>query len=95
MPFNDEELSRIFDFAHRVLPEGRGLHVFSIRNKEKDKSFGKGREITKDTFEINGFRVRFFTEQEILRFNRAFRTIQVREEYEEPCSLILVFSMRD
>jgi SAM-dependent methyltransferase len=93
MPFEDQELNNIFDFVQDILPQG-GLHIFSIRNKNKDKSFGKGKEIAKDTFEINGFKVRYFTEDEILEFNRRFRTLEVKETYEEPCSLILVFSMR-
>jgi SAM-dependent methyltransferase len=96
MPFSDEELQKLFDFIHRILPGGgRGLHIFSIRDKNKDKSFGKGKVIGKDTFDIDGFKVRFFTKEEILCFANGFRTVETREDYEEPCSLILVFSLRD
>jgi cyclopropane fatty-acyl-phospholipid synthase-like methyltransferase len=93
MPFSDEILQKLFDFVCHTLREG-GLQVFSFRNKKKDKSFGKGREIAKDTFEINGFRVRFFTHEEILRFNHGFKTTLVKDVYEEPCSLTLVFAVR-
>ncbi len=93
MPFNDQELQRLFDFVRNVLPVG-GLHIFSIRNKNTDRSFGKGKKIAKDTFVINGFKVRFFTQEEILRFNRGFKTLRTMEAYEEPCSLILAFTVK-
>jgi hypothetical protein len=51
MPFNDKELQGILGFIYDTLPEG-GLHIFSIRNKNKDKSFGRGTKVGKDTFEI-------------------------------------------
>jgi len=92
MPFNDDELEELFEFAYDMLPEG-GLHIFSVRNKDKDKSWGKGKEVGKDTCEINGFRVRFFTADEALKLNHRFRTLEVIERYEDPCSLILVFSV--
>ena len=92
MPFEDEDLQRLFDFVHDILVKG-GLHVFSFRNK-KDKSFGKGRKIAKDTFEINGFKVRFFSDKEILAFNLGFKTLRVMKAYEEPCSLSLAFTTR-
>ena len=94
MPFSDEELKRLFDFVYTILPKG-GLHIFSFRDTKRDQSFQKGKEIAKDTFEINGFSVRFFTEEEILRFNGdRFRVLQTEEAYEEPCSLILAFTAR-
>jgi cyclopropane fatty-acyl-phospholipid synthase-like methyltransferase len=93
MPFSDEELQRIFDFVYNTLPKG-GLHIFSIRNKKRDPSFGKGKEVAKDTFEINGFRVRFFGNEEILNHSHGFKVLQIIEAYEEPCSLSLIFTVR-
>ena len=90
MPFPDEVLKSLFRFTHRILPDS-GLHIFSVRNKKRDQSYGKGRKLSEDTFDIGGFRVRFFGEDEILSFNRRFKTLQVIKEYEEPPSLIMVF----
>jgi len=91
MPFDDQGLKSLFDFTRKILHKN-GLHVFSVRDKKADKSFGKGKEIGKDTFDINGFKVRFFTKEEILWFNQGFEILEVKEAYEEPCSLILIFS---
>ncbi len=93
MPFNDEELRRIFDLTFGILQKG-GLHIFSIRNKNKDKGYGMGREVGKDTFEINNFRVRFYDMDEILSYNKRFKVLKSSESYEAPCSLILVFSVK-
>jgi SAM-dependent methyltransferase len=93
MPFNDLELRRLYDFAYDILPEN-GLHIFSIRDKKKDASYGKGKKLAKDTFEIRGFEVRFFEKSEILNFNRKFKLLEVTEADEQPCSLILVFSVK-
>lgn len=94
MPLNDEELKRIFDFAYDLLPAG-GLHIFSVRNKSSDKSYGCGKEVGRDTFEINWFRIRFFTIDDILAFTHRFKRLQITEAEEDPCSLIMVFSVRD
>lgn len=93
MPLTDSELQRIFDFVYEILPEG-GLHIFSVRSKGKDKSYGSGTQVANDTYLINGFTVRFFNEAEILRFNHKFKVLKVSEAEEEPCSLILVFSTK-
>lgn len=93
MPFSDGELRRIFGFVHDLLPQG-GLHIFSFRDKQRDAAFSQGKEISKDTFEINGFRIRFFSKDEMLALNSRFKTLQISEAFEEPCFLLLVFSSR-
>jgi SAM-dependent methyltransferase len=93
MPFTDPELHAIFSFVFDLLSE-RGLHIFSIRDKGTDKSYGKGKQIAMDTFEIEGFRVRFFSRSEILKFSHNFKIIRVVEAYEPPCSLLLIFASR-
>jgi hypothetical protein len=42
----------------------KGFNFFSVRN-ENDNSYGRGIEIEKGIYDINGFQVRFFTKNEI------------------------------
>src|SRR5207245_7275286 len=88
MPFSDGELERLSEYAHNVLRHN-GLLVFSIRSKE-DASYGKGTNIGKDTYEVNGYKIRFFDQGGILGFFKQFRILKVKQAYEEPCSLLLV-----
>lgn len=44
--------------------EAKGLNFFSVRN-QNDNSYGKGVEVDKGIYEINGFQIRFFTEKVI------------------------------
>lgn len=95
MPFTDEELNRLLDFVYGLIPEG-GLHIFSFRDKKRDQLFLNGKKISWDTCETNGVRVRFFTEDEMLRFiQERFRVLQTKEAYEEPSSLILAITARN
>jgi hypothetical protein len=67
------------------------LNFFSVRNNN-DKSYGKGIEVDKGIYDINGFQVRFYTEIEIrdLVKQEGFEIIWIKEEDEEPVTLFLV-----
>ncbi len=71
--------------------KSRGWNFFSVRN-HNDKFYGKGQEIEKGIYDINGFHIRFFTEKEIrnLTSSEGFEILQIKEEYEEPINLFLV-----
>ncbi len=71
------------------------MNFFSVRN-HNDKSYGKGREIEKAIYDINGFQIRFFTEKELqdLTTEGGFELLWIKEEYEEPVTLYLVSSRK-
>jgi hypothetical protein len=94
MRFSLEDLHFIFSELNRVL-KPKGLNFFSVRN-HNDNSYGKGIEIEKEIYDINGFQVRFFTEKEIHEMVVAggFEILWVKEEYEEPVTLYLVSSRK-
>jgi len=94
MWFSFEELHFILSEIRRVL-KPRGLNLFSVRN-QNDDSYGKGIEIDKGIYDINGFQIRFFTEKEIidLMASEYFEILWLQEEYEEPVSLYLVSSRK-
>jgi hypothetical protein len=94
MHFSLDELLFIFSEIKRVL-KPRGLNFFSVRN-HNDKFYGKGREVDKGIYDINGFQIRFFTEKEIqdLAAAEGFEILWIKEEYEEPVTLYLVSSSR-
>ncbi|MFZ0894337.1 MAG: class I SAM-dependent methyltransferase [Candidatus Nitrosopolaris sp.] len=92
MRFSPYELHFIFSEIKRVL-KPKGLNFFSVRNYN-DKSYGKGVEIEKGIYDINGFQVRFFTEKEIQDLMKGFELLWMEEEYEEPVTLYLVSSRK-
>ncbi len=53
-------------------------------------------EIEKGIYDINGFRIRFFTERQIqdLATAEIFEILWIKEEYEEPVTLFLVSSKK-
>ena len=71
------------------------MNFFSVRN-HNDKSYGKGREIDKVIYDIDGFQIRFFTEKDIqdLAATEGFDILWIKEEYEEPVTLYLVSSRK-
>ena len=71
----------------------RVVNFFSLRNYN-DKSYGTGIEIDKGIYDINGFQIRFFTENEIRDLTKGFELVWIREEYEEPVALYLVSSRK-
>jgi SAM-dependent methyltransferase len=88
MRFSLDELHFVFSEIRRVL-KLKGLNFFSVRN-HNDKSYGTGVEIDKGIYDINGFQIRFFTENEIRDLTKGFEILWIREEYEEPVTLYLV-----
>jgi SAM-dependent methyltransferase len=95
MKFSLDELHFIFSEIRRVLTP-KGLNFFSVRN-HNDKSYGKGVEVDKGIYDINGFQIRFFTEKEIQDLaaeEGGFEILWIREEYEEPVTLYLVSSRK-
>jgi SAM-dependent methyltransferase len=89
MRFSEDELHFIFSEIRRVL-KPKGLNFFSVRNHH-DKSYGKGREVDKGIYDIDGFQIRFFTEKQIqdLASAEGFEILWIKEEYEEPVTVIL------
>ncbi len=94
MHFSFDDLHFIFSEIRRVL-KSKGLNFFSVRNYN-DKSYGKGVEVDKGIYDINGFQIRFFTENEIqdLAAEEGFEILWIKEEYEEPVTLYLVSSRK-
>ena len=94
MRFSLDELHFIFSEIKRVL-KPNGLNFFSVRN-HNDKSYRKGREIDKGIYDINGFQIRFFTENEIkdLITEGDFELLWIKEKHEEPVTLYLVSSRK-
>ena len=91
MHFSLGELHFIFSEIRRVL-KPKGLNFFSVRN-HNDKSYGKGVELDKGIYDINGFQIGFFTEKEIQDLSArqgGFEILWIKEEYEEPVTLYLV-----
>lgn len=91
MHFSLEELAFAFSEIRRIL-KTRGFNFFSVRN-HNDKFYGKGIKVEQGIYDINGFQVRFYTEQEILDLiKNDFEILWIKEEYEEPVTLYLVAS---
>ena len=90
MRFSLHELHFIFSEIRRVL-KSKGLNFFSVRNNN-DKSYHKGIEVDKGIYDVNGFQVRFFTEEEIRHLvkQEGFEILWIKEEDEEPVTLFLV-----
>jgi SAM-dependent methyltransferase len=94
MRFSEGELHFAFSEIRRVLkPEG--FNFLSVRNRH-DKSCGKGVEVDKEIFDIDGFQIRFFAERELqdLISVEGFEILWIKEEYEEPVTIYLVSSRR-
>jgi SAM-dependent methyltransferase len=94
MRFSLEDLHFTFSEISRVL-KPKGFNFFSVRN-HNDSSCGKGIEIDKGIYDIDGFQIRFFTEKEIqdLVAAEGFEILWIKEEYEEPVTLYLVSSKK-
>jgi SAM-dependent methyltransferase len=95
MRFSEEDLNFVFSEIRRVL-KPQGLNFFSVRNHH-DKSYGKGVEVEEGIYDIDGFQIRFFTENQIqaLVSAQGFKILWINEEYEEPVTIFLVSSKRN
>jgi SAM-dependent methyltransferase len=93
MRFSEDELHLIFSEIRRVLKPKIGLNFFSVRNRN-DKSYGKGKEVEKGIYDIDGFQIQFFTEKQIqaLVSEEGFEILWMKEEYEDPVTIYLVTS---
>jgi SAM-dependent methyltransferase len=94
MRFSEDELHFILSEIKRVL-KPKGWNFFSVRN-HNDKFYGKGQKIENGIYDINGFQIRFFTENEVqsLAESKGFDIFQIKEEYEEPVTLYYVASKK-
>ena len=92
MKFSREQLKFIFKEIRRVL-RNDGFHFFSVRN-HNDKFYGKGIRVDDETYDINGFQIRFFTTEEIENLSEGFKIFEIKEDYEEPVTLYLVASRK-
>ena len=90
MRFSLEEIHSILSEVNRVL-RPNGLNFFSVRN-HNDKFYGKGVEVEKGIYDIDGFEVRFFTKEEIINLmsDENFHVLWIKEESEEPVTLYLL-----
>ena len=90
MDFSDDELKFLFRETKRVL-KNKGLLSFSVRS-DKDIMYNKGTKVADNIYDINGFHIRFFTEEDIKFFiNNNFEIEKIIEGHEEPSSLYFVF----
>ena len=90
MRFTWKQLKFMFQEIRRVLKHD-GLNFFSVRN-HNDKSYGQGKKIDNDIYDISGFQIRFFTKQHVraLVKGEGFEILDVKGMYEEPVTLYLV-----
>ena len=90
MDFSDDELKFLFSETKHVL-NNNSLLSFSVRN-DKDIIYKKGTKIAENIYDINGFHIRFFTEEDIKFFVKVnFEIQKIIEDYEESESLYFVF----
>jgi ubiquinone/menaquinone biosynthesis C-methylase UbiE len=89
MDFTNDELEFLFNESNRVL-KNKGQLSFSVRS-DKDIMYRKGTKVMENVYDINGFKIRFFTKQDIQFFMKdKFEIIKIIEDYEEPASLYFV-----
>ena len=89
MRFTCEDLKFIFQEIRRVL-KNDGLNFFSVRNYN-DNSYGQGKNIDNDIYDIDGFQIRFFTKEHVRALvKEGFEILDIKEMYEEPVTLYLV-----
>jgi SAM-dependent methyltransferase len=94
MGFTDDELKFLFNESNRVL-KNKGLLSFSVRS-DKDIIYRKGTKIAENIYDINSFKIRFFTKQDLKFFvNDNFKIQSIMEDYEEPASLYFVICYKN
>jgi len=90
MRFTKDELRSIFSEIMRVL-KPNGFNFFSVRNV-KDKFYLKAAKLGDGIYDVNGFQIRFYTEQELRDLVKGFEILWIKEEQEDPVTLYLVSS---
>ncbi len=89
MRFTCEQLKFMFQEIRRIL-KNDGFNFFSVRNHD-DKSYGQGKQIDNEIYDINGFQIRFYTKQHVKTLvKEGFEILDIKEIYEEPVTLYLV-----
>jgi SAM-dependent methyltransferase len=89
MRFTCEQMKYMFQEIRRVL-KNDGFNFFSVRNYN-DKSYGKGKKIDNDIYDIDGFQIRFLTkESEGFSRGRIRKFLTEEEMCEEPITSYLV-----
>jgi SAM-dependent methyltransferase len=90
MHFSWENVRLMFQDIKRVL-KGNAFNFFSVRN-HNDKSYGKGKKIDDEVYDLDGFQIRFFGEQQVkdLAKESEFEMLDIKEIHEEPVTLYLV-----
>ena len=81
MRFTWEQMKFMFQEIKRVLKHD-GFDFFSVRN-HNDRSYGQGRKIDNDIYDLNGFQIRFFTKQQMkaLVKGERFEILDIKEIY--------------
>jgi hypothetical protein len=93
MRFTDDQLKYLFIEVDRVL-KNEGLNLFSVRS-DNDAMHGKGTEIEKNIYDIDGFQIRFFAKPDVEKFLEATRYIgKIIEACEGPFSLYHIFARK-
>ena len=92
MDFTDEQLERLISDVRKALIPG-GLFIFSVRNTN-DGDFETGQMIRKGVWRNQrGFNVRYFTNDEILRFCEGF-TVERMNEFSEGNKVLYGITLR-
>jgi hypothetical protein len=75
--------------------KNKGLLSFSVRS-DKDIMYRKETKIAEHIYDINDFKIRFFTKQDIKFFvNGDFEIQNIIEGYEEPANLYFVICCKN
>ena len=78
MDFTDDELKRLISDIRKALIPG-GLFIFSVRNTN-DRDYETGQMVRKGVWKNpKGFNVRFFSNEEILKFCTDFEVVRMNE----------------
>lgn len=92
MDFTDPQALNLMDDVSNCVKPG-GMIYFSVRNKH-DAAFGKGERIDDDTWEEDGFAVRFWSEEDIRRLFGRYGIVAI-EEFTENGNTLYGVSIRN
>ncbi|MGB7952661.1 MAG: class I SAM-dependent methyltransferase [Candidatus Nitrosopolaris sp.] len=89
MRFTCEQLKYMFQEIRRVL-KNDCFNFFSVRNYN-DNSYGQGKNIDNDIYDIDGFQIIFFTKEHVRALvKQGFEILDIEEISEEPVTLYFV-----